>query len=73
MNTVESLKKVFSSNNSMRIFSLQKQSQKVTLCYFKQMANKTDGALRDKFDVVHDLNDKLDRMLKRSDIDQEII
>ena len=41
--------------------------------YFKQMANKTDGALRDKFDVVHDLNDKLDRMLKRSDIDQEII
>ena len=71
MNTVESLKKVFSSNNS--IFSLQKQYQKVTLCYFKQMANKTDGALRDKFDVVHDLNDKLDRMLKRSDIDQEII
>ena len=37
------------------------------------MANKTDGALRDKFDVVHDLNDKLGRMLNRSDIDQEII
>ena len=38
-----------------------------------QIANKTDGALRDKFDVVHDRNDKLDRMLKRSDIDEEII
>ena len=37
------------------------------------MVNKTDGALRDKFDVVHDLNDKLDSLLNRSDIDQEII
>ena len=73
MNTAESLKKVFSSNNSIRIGRQKNQSQKVTLCYFKQMANKTDGALRDKFDVVHDLNDKLDKMLKRSDIDEEII
>ena len=37
------------------------------------MVNKTDGALRDKFDIVHDLNDKLDSLLNRSDIDQEII
>ena len=37
------------------------------------MANKTDGALRDKFETVHDLNDKLDSLLNRSDIDQEII